>query len=51
VDQIAQDQYGKLFEKPLTETHLAALAAIFGWKADDSEEVRSVDQVVNLCLQ
>ena len=30
IDQKAQDDYCKLFEGRLTDTHLVALAAIFG---------------------
>jgi hypothetical protein len=32
IDQQAQEEYAKLFSKPLSSTHLAALAALFGWK-------------------
>jgi hypothetical protein len=32
IDQQAQEEYAKLFSKPLSSAHLAALAALFGWK-------------------
>ncbi|WVZ93487.1 LOW QUALITY PROTEIN: hypothetical protein U9M48_039462 [Paspalum notatum var. saurae] len=40
IDQKAQDDYSKLFDGQLTDAHLAALAAIFGWQVDCSEEFR-----------
>ena len=29
--QEALDEYGRLFSKPLSQDHVAALAALFGW--------------------
>jgi len=37
----AQDQYSKLFDRAISETHIYALAAIFGWAVEDGLEVRA----------
>jgi hypothetical protein len=31
LEQDALEEYGRLFSKPLTQEHVAALAALFGW--------------------
>ncbi|KAJ1257223.1 hypothetical protein BS78_K172400 [Paspalum vaginatum] len=46
IDQKAQDDYSKLFEKPLTDVDLAALAAIFGWQSDHGDDVRGWELLV-----
>jgi hypothetical protein len=33
IDQEALDCYSKLFDKPLSPSHIQALAALFGWSA------------------
>jgi hypothetical protein len=43
IDQKAQDNYFKLFEGQLTGSHLAALAAIFGWQAEHFDDFRSLE--------
>jgi hypothetical protein len=43
IDQKAQDNYFKLFEGRLTDSHLAALAAIFGWLAEQIDDFRSLE--------
>ncbi|KAJ1274641.1 hypothetical protein BS78_05G077200 [Paspalum vaginatum] len=48
IDQKAQDDYSKLFEGRLTDSHLAALAAFFGWQVDCSEEFRSPEILAGL---
>jgi hypothetical protein len=35
------ERYSKLFENPLTGAHLSALAALFGWRAEDGDQVRA----------
>jgi hypothetical protein len=42
IDQQAQGEYARLFSKPLSATHLAALTVLFGWK---SLEEQNVDRV------
>jgi hypothetical protein len=41
IDQKAQDNYFKLFEGRLADSHLAALAAIFGWQAERFDDSSS----------
>jgi hypothetical protein len=41
IDQKAQDNYFKLFEGRLIDSHLTALAAIFGWQAEHFDDFRS----------
>ncbi|KAJ1255933.1 hypothetical protein BS78_K130600 [Paspalum vaginatum] len=48
IDAAAQDQYSKLFDSVISETHLCALAAIFGWAVEDGLEAWATDLV---CLQ
>lgn len=36
--QHALEEYGRLFQKPLSASHLAALAALFGWELPASVE-------------
>ncbi|KAG2631280.1 hypothetical protein PVAP13_2NG014400 [Panicum virgatum] len=42
----AQDDYACLFMQELSQTHIAALAALFGWSVPDDAEVRGVDLCV-----
>ncbi|KAL5648602.1 hypothetical protein ACJX0J_039411 [Zea mays] len=37
--QEALDEYGRLFSKPLTQDHVAALAALFGWAIPENADV------------
>jgi hypothetical protein len=39
----AQDNYSKLFKPLLSDSHVCALAAIFGWEVGDGEQVRAAD--------
>jgi hypothetical protein len=39
----AQDSYSKLFKPLLSNSHVSALAAIFGWEVGDGEQVRAAD--------
>lgn len=41
IDQAAQDSYSKLFHKPVSDVHLVALAAIFGWTVEEGGEART----------
>jgi hypothetical protein len=41
IDQKAQDNYFKLFEGRLADSHLAELAAIFGWQAERFDDSSS----------
>jgi hypothetical protein len=38
----AQDSYSKLFKPFLSDSHISALAAIFGWSVGEGEWVCSV---------
>jgi hypothetical protein len=46
IDQQAQDEYAKLFEKPLSAVHVQTLAALFKWDIpagwDQEEDINSV---------
>ncbi|KAJ1279148.1 hypothetical protein BS78_04G132800 [Paspalum vaginatum] len=44
-DQDTQDSYCKLFGNTLSDAHLSALAALFGWEVGEGEEVRSAASV------
>lgn len=35
------DEYAKLFSKPLSDSQISALAALFGWSVPDSHGERS----------
>lgn len=37
ISQEAKERYSKLFHNPLSYAHLAALAAIFGWKTNEDQ--------------
>jgi hypothetical protein len=43
IDPADQDKYSKLFGRLLSESNVAALAAIFGWTVGEGEQVRSTD--------
>lgn len=43
VDQQAQDAYGKLFDQPLSESHINALTALFGWTTDEEMQDRAAN--------
>lgn len=36
-----RDEYSRLFDQPLSQEHLRALAALFGWNAPPEDEVRA----------
>lgn len=42
----AREAYVRLFEHPLSRTHLAALAALLGWTVPEDAEARSADLLV-----
>ncbi|WVZ94677.1 hypothetical protein U9M48_040542 [Paspalum notatum var. saurae] len=50
IDQKAQDDYSKLFEQPLTDVDLSALAAIFGWQTDLVVDVRGWELLAGFWL-
>lgn len=35
IDETALEEYAKLFSQPLSDTHLVALACLFGWRTPD----------------
>lgn len=35
IDVAVQDEYGKLYGQKLNESHVSALAAIFGWTVEE----------------
>ena len=41
IDEEAQDRYSKLFNSTISDSHLSALAAIFGWSVEEGLEARS----------
>jgi hypothetical protein len=41
IDPDAQDRYSKLYKPFLSESHVTALAAIFGWAVGEGEQVRT----------
>lgn len=45
LDVKAQDNYSKLFESILSDAHLTALTALFGWAAEDVGQVRSAEML------
>ncbi|KAF0936041.1 hypothetical protein E2562_038348 [Oryza meyeriana var. granulata] len=49
ISKQAQDDYCKLFDNPLSDSHLAALAAIFGWKVGETDQAGSVGALVEVC--
>ena len=44
----AQDIYSKLFGPLLSDSHVCALAAIFGWEVGEGEQVRAKDVLTML---
>jgi hypothetical protein len=38
IDQQAKEEYAKVFSEPLSDSHIQALAALFGWSSLDSRE-------------
>lgn len=38
LSQKALEEYSRLFRKPLSQTHIVALAALFGWDVPDNPE-------------
>jgi hypothetical protein len=38
IDQQAKEEYAKVFSEPLSDSHIKALAALFGWSSLDSRE-------------
>lgn len=49
VSQEALDNYCKLFLNPLTDAHLSALAALFGWKVEDAFQARAANSLAVSC--
>jgi hypothetical protein len=37
------DEYAKLFKQPLSEAHIRALVALFGWSLSDSLQAKELD--------
>jgi hypothetical protein len=48
IDPEAQVSYSKLFSPLLSDSHIVAIAAIFGWTVGEGELVRSADIVAVL---
>ena len=49
IDVAVQDEYGKLYGQKLNESHLSALAAIFGWTVEEGGgEACTADLLVSL---
>lgn len=46
INLAAQDTYSKLFLEFASDTHLVALAAIFGWTVEEGGEARSAALLV-----
>jgi hypothetical protein len=46
VSDAALEHYANLLDQPLSREHLMALAALFGWDAPPSDEVRAVDSIL-----
>jgi hypothetical protein len=42
----ALTQYAKIFEQTLSQEHVRALAALFGWNAPSEAEVHALDDIV-----
>jgi hypothetical protein len=42
----ALEDYSRLFTKPLSQSHVAALAALFGWHVPDLEQATREDNVL-----
>ncbi|KAG2553919.1 hypothetical protein PVAP13_9KG628300 [Panicum virgatum] len=45
ISEQALKQYAKIFEQTLSQEHIKALAALFGWNAPTDVEVRSMDNI------
>lgn len=45
IDPATQGNYSKLYGQPLAESHVVALAALFGWTVEEGEQVRSLDLI------
>ena len=43
IEPEAQDRYCKLYNPLLSDSHVSAIAAIFGWIVGNGEQVRSAD--------
>lgn len=48
IDPKAQDSYSKLFSPMLSESHLSAIASIFGWTVGEGEQVQSAGVIAVL---
>lgn len=46
ITQQAQDEYAKLFQHPLSESHIRALAVLFKWHIPDEFTQGEVDVYV-----
>uniref|UniRef100_K4AKK9 Uncharacterized protein n=1 Tax=Setaria italica TaxID=4555 RepID=K4AKK9_SETIT len=43
IESEAQDRYCKLYKPLLSESHVSAIVAIFGWTVGEGDQVRSID--------
>lgn len=48
LDLAAQDSYSKLYKPLLSDSHVSAMAAIFGWTVGEGDEVRSTEVLAML---
>lgn len=46
ITQQAQDEYAKLFQQPLSASHLEALTALFNWRLPEELELMGEDVMV-----
>jgi hypothetical protein len=46
ISAVSMEQYASMFGQTLTQEHLKALAALFGWDAPPSDEVRTVGGIL-----
>uniref|UniRef100_K3YC40 Uncharacterized protein n=1 Tax=Setaria italica TaxID=4555 RepID=K3YC40_SETIT len=46
--QKTQDSYSKLYKPLLSDSHVSAMAAIFGWTVGEGDEVRSTEVLAML---
>jgi hypothetical protein len=42
----AREEYGRLFNKPLSQSHVEALASLFGWHMSDIEHATGEGDVL-----
>jgi hypothetical protein len=41
-----REDYGRLFNKPLSQSHVEALASLFGWHVSDMEQAKGEGDVL-----